>query len=129
RLLVLDRDEREHAVAGDDVVDELDRPLLADRERRHRLREDDGLLQRQDRERRGHFDVLVVERDLGGEIAPLASFCPSAIVIRPVRGFCASGMTTVSSPRSYVASAPEGSTSSASVARRGNGPYSISIWR
>ena len=49
-LLVLDREEGEHPLAGDDVVDQLDRALLPDRERRHRLREDDGLLQRQDRQ-------------------------------------------------------------------------------
>ena len=49
-LLVLDREKREHPLAGDDVVDQLDRALLADGERRHRLGEDDGLLQRQDRE-------------------------------------------------------------------------------
>ena len=49
-LLVLDGEEGEHPLAGDDVVDQLDRALLADRERRHRLGEDDGLLQRQDRQ-------------------------------------------------------------------------------
>ena len=49
-LRVLDREEREHPLARDDVVDQLDRALLADRERRHRLGEDDGLLQRQDRQ-------------------------------------------------------------------------------
>ena len=34
---VLDGDEREHALAGDDVLDELDRAFLPDRERRHRF--------------------------------------------------------------------------------------------
>ena len=48
RVVVRDGDEREQPVAGDDVVDERDRTLLSDRERRHRRREDDGLLQRQD---------------------------------------------------------------------------------
>src|SRR5581483_10576080 len=118
----------EHAVAGDHVVDELDRPLLPDRERRHRLREDDGLLQRQHRQRRGDLDVLVVERHVRREVAQRFSF-PSAIVTRPVRGRWASGSTTVSRPRSYVASAADGSTSSARAMRRWNGPYSISIWR
>jgi hypothetical protein len=46
---VLDGDERQHPVAGDHVVDQLDRALLADRERRRRVGEDDGLLQRQNR--------------------------------------------------------------------------------
>ena len=47
---VADGDEREHAVAGEHVVDQLDRALLADRERRHRVGEDDRLLERQDRD-------------------------------------------------------------------------------
>ena len=51
-LRVPDRDERQHALAGDDVVDQLDRALLPDRERDHRLREDDRFLQRQHRELR-----------------------------------------------------------------------------
>ncbi len=41
------RDQREQAVACDDVVDQPDRALLPDRERRHRLREDDRLLERE----------------------------------------------------------------------------------
>ena len=50
-LGILDRDEREQPlVAGDHVVDQLHGALLADRERRHRLGEDDRVLQRQDRE-------------------------------------------------------------------------------
>ena len=48
-LALSHRDQREHALAGDDVVDQLDRAVLADRERCHRLREDDGFLQRQHR--------------------------------------------------------------------------------
>ena len=52
RVLVAHRDQREQTVAADDVVDELDRPLLPDRERRHRVREDDRLLERQHRQRR-----------------------------------------------------------------------------
>ena len=48
--------EREHPVAADDVVDELDRALLADRERRHRLREDDGVAQ-------GEHGELLRDRD------------------------------------------------------------------
>ena len=61
-LGVLDGDERQHALALEHVVDELDRALLADRERRDRLREDDRLLQRQHRQRRGDLDVCGLER-------------------------------------------------------------------
>ena len=61
-VLVPHGDEGDHPVARGDVVDELDRALLADRERRHRLREDDRLLQRQHRERRGDLDLLAVDR-------------------------------------------------------------------
>ena len=49
-LRVAHRDEREQALAAHDVVHEPDRALLADRERRHRVGEDDRLLQRQDRQ-------------------------------------------------------------------------------
>ena len=52
-LRVPDGDEREHPVARDDVVDQPHRALLADRERRHRVGEDDRLLQREDRQPRG----------------------------------------------------------------------------
>ena len=51
-VLALDGDEREQTIAGHDVVDQLDRALLADRERGRGIREDDRLLQRQDRQRR-----------------------------------------------------------------------------
>ncbi len=53
--------EGQHPLAGDDVVDQLDRALLADGERRHRLGEDDRLLQREDGELSGQLlgdDVL-----------------------------------------------------------------------
>ncbi len=50
---VADGEQPEQAVAGDDVVDQPDRALLPDRERRHRVREDDRLLERQDRQLRG----------------------------------------------------------------------------
>ena len=39
----------QHAVAGQDVVDELDRAVLADRQRRQRVRVGDRVAQRQDR--------------------------------------------------------------------------------
>ena len=43
-------DHRQHPVAGEDVVDEIDRALLAHRERRQRVGVGDGLPQRQDRQ-------------------------------------------------------------------------------
>ena len=46
-------DHHEHPVAGQHVVDELDRALLADRQRRQRVGERHGLAQRQHRQRRG----------------------------------------------------------------------------
>ena len=103
-----DGDEREHPVAGDDVVDQLDRALLADRERRHRLREDDRLLQRQDRQDGRHLDVVLVEVTSGSSSLMRAPSVAEHDQMRPVRGLGASGITTVSSPRSYVASAPLG---------------------
>ena len=44
------RDHRQHPVAGEDVVDEVDRALLADRERRQRVGVGDRLPQREDRQ-------------------------------------------------------------------------------
>jgi hypothetical protein len=55
RLLVAHGDEREQAVAADDVVDQAHRAFLTDGERCHRLREDDRLLQRQHGQRRGQL--------------------------------------------------------------------------
>ncbi len=62
-------DHHQHAVGAEDVVDQPDRALLADRERGQRLREGDRLPQRQDRERVGQRlaganRVLGVERRL-----------------------------------------------------------------
>ena len=55
-------DHREHAVAAEHVVDQADRALLADRERRQRVREGDGVAQRQDRQRGG--SSAAADRDL-----------------------------------------------------------------
>ena len=54
------RDEHEQALAGDDVVDQPHRALLADREWRHRLREDDHLLERQNRQRNRVLELQLV---------------------------------------------------------------------
>jgi hypothetical protein len=47
---VADGDEEEPAVADEDVVDQAHRSLLPHRERLHGLREDDGVLERQERQ-------------------------------------------------------------------------------
>ena len=62
-------DHDQHPVAAEHVVDELDRALLADRQRGQRLGEGDRLAQRQDRQRLGQRRVgadrvLGVERRL-----------------------------------------------------------------
>ncbi len=49
-ILLPDSDQRHVPLAADDVVDELDRALLPDGERHHRIGKDDGLLERQERQ-------------------------------------------------------------------------------
>jgi hypothetical protein len=73
--------ERELAVGRHDLVDQLDRALLADRERSQRVGEDDRLLQRQDRELRHGFRTWITT------------------LPERARGFV-SGKTTFSRPRS-----------------------------
>jgi hypothetical protein len=73
-LRVLGGDERQHALAGDDVVHELDRALLADRERRDRLREDDRVLEREHRQRRGNLDVGRLEGLFEVQLAHAVTF-------------------------------------------------------
>jgi hypothetical protein len=46
-------DHDQHPVAAEDVVDQLDRARLADRQRGDRVREGDRVAQRQDRQRLG----------------------------------------------------------------------------
>ncbi len=53
-LRVLRGDHDQHAVAGQHVVDELDGALLADRQRRERVRQRHALAQRQDRQHARH---------------------------------------------------------------------------
>ena len=109
-LGVLDGHERQHPLACDDVVDQLDRALLADGERRHRLGEDHGLLQREHREARGQlghrgdFDESVERcgspRGLGG-VALAHPLIRTTIAIGCGRaGRSAIGSLIVSSPRS-----------------------------
>ena len=63
-LGVLGGDHRQHPVAREHVVDELDRALLADRQRGQRVGEGDRLAQRQHRQRVGER-LLVADRVLG----------------------------------------------------------------
>ena len=87
----------------DDVVDEPDRALLADRERRHRLREDDRLLQRQHRQRRGGI-VGSAARLLGARRSTSVIARPSPRIYDRAsprrRRSRAIGSTIVSIPRS-----------------------------
>ena len=79
-------DEREQPVARDDVVDQLHRALLADRERRHRLREDDRLLQRQHRQRRRELELLLLRlRRIEADLRQARS---TVIRKRPAGGAC-----------------------------------------
>jgi len=102
-LGILGRDEREQPVARDGVVDEPDGALLADREREHRVREDDGVLEREDRQLGRELDVLDV--DLFVEQLAHRLLLPlTGISIRSaLAGFLASGSTIVRTPRLYVA--------------------------
>ena len=117
-LLVLHRHEREQALAGGDVVDQLDRALLADRERRHRLGEDDRLLERQHRHDRRQV------RRLGDRLDELVAHKRVTAIVTFSRagGRCASGRTIVSMPRSYDACAFATSTSALSAICRRNVP-------
>ena len=94
---VLDGDEREHALAGDDVVDELHGALLSDRERRDRLREDDRLLQRQHRQGRRDLDLALLDLLLEEGVAHFRP--PMAMITRSRFGACSAiGSSTVSRP-------------------------------
>ena len=112
--------QREHPLARDDVVDQPDRALLADGERRHRLREDHRLLQRQDRQRASARrprwacprSSVPADDDRDGTAA---------------RGLASAiGSVMRSIPASYVAVADEAATSWPSGIRRSKCPYSIS---
>ena len=97
RVLVLDRDEREQPLARGHVVDELDRALLADRERRDRLREDHGLLERQDRQDRRDLDVALLELLFEAQLAHFS--VPTTIATRVCCGAVATiGSSIVSIP-------------------------------
>ena len=108
-VAVLGGHERDQAVARDDVVHELDRPLLSDREREHGVRKDDRVLQREDRQRRRKLELLDVHllvEDVGHRPVLIGIVTRSGVL-----GFFASGSTIVRIPRLYVAFEPETSTS------------------
>ncbi len=110
-LGIAHRDEGEQALAADHVVDEPDRSFLADRERRHRVGEDDGVLERQDRQ-------------LGRQLVDLRRRRVGEVDLAH-----RSGTSSFRIPASYVAVAESASTSSASSICRSKAPYSISTWR
>ena len=121
-LLVLDRDERKRAVAGDDVLDELDRAFLADRERRREAREDDGVLQREDGQRRRERQLVGALLDAFVDQLGHQEVLTMIVTLSRGAGRGAIGSLTVRIPRSYVAVASSGSMFSASVIWRWNGP-------
>ena len=88
------REQRQLTLAGHNVVDQFDRALLADRERRHRIREDDRLLERQHREEVRRFGVEPGLRLRFGH-----RFLRTTISTCSCRtGRCESGSRTVSIP-------------------------------
>ena len=114
RLRVAAADHHELAVAGQHVVDQLDRALLPDRQRRQRVGERDGVAQRQHgqhvgRRRRAHrhrADAVAERLDVDGHGAPPSS-SPALRRRRPgsigtVRGSAgpAIGSSTTSMPSS-----------------------------
>ena len=93
-------DHHEPAVGGEDVVDQRDRARLADRQRRQRVREGDGVAQRQDGQRRGQRGRL--ER---GQLALADRDHGSSRRSGSMRTVCgraggASGSSTISIPSS-----------------------------
>ncbi len=121
-FLVLHRHEREHPVAGDDVLDDLDRALLPDRERRREAWKDDGVFQRQHRQRRREGELVLL---LVGALCDHFGHQDRLTAIETLSrgaGRGAIGSLTVRMPRSYVATASSGSMSSSSVICRWNGP-------
>ena len=98
-------DEREQPVAGDDVVDQPHRALLPDRERRHRLREDDRLLQRQHRQRRraarasgptsSGVSKVIVRRSIGASRSRRQT---SIVTLPAAAATSATGSSIVSTP-------------------------------
>ena len=97
RFRVANGDERDQPLACDDVVDEPDRALLTDCERRHRLREDDRLLEREHRQPARHFSVLD-RLEVGLDLAHVRVL--TMIVALARFGCCAIGSTILSRPRS-----------------------------
>ena len=123
-------DEREQPVAGDDVVDQPHRALLADRERRHRLREDDRLLERQHRQRSRELELDGSGRARRGVLERERRSCAPHLdrdAARAAAPASTTGSSIVRTPCSNSRRARVGSTSSASRTWRWNGPYSISI--
>ena len=97
-LRVPGRDGREEPVTRDRGVDELDRSLLADGEREHRVGEDDRVLEREDGELGRELELVDVDLFLD-QLAHRAIL--TGISTRSAAaGFLASGRTIVKIPRS-----------------------------
>ncbi len=87
---VLRGDHHQHPLAGQHVVDQLDRALLPDRERRERVRERDGVLQRQHRQALGERapDLHVLRLTGGGDLDAHYSSALGSIGMRRASSVC-----------------------------------------
>ena len=83
-------DEGHHALAGQDVVDEPHRALLADRQRGQRVRIDDHVLERQHRER-GRHRLALPSADRLLEIGRLDDLIPPSVSSGPTVGSARGG--------------------------------------
>ena len=124
---VLRRDHHEHAVAAEHVVHELDRALLPDRERHHRVRERHAVPKREHgqriRERGLHLELhrlSVHGWDVDGHESEICT-------LRTDWSGAASGISTFRTPSTYEALASSATTSAPSSTSRLKGPFSISI--
>ena len=117
-------EQRDHPIARDRVVDELDGTLLANRQRAHRGRKDHRLPERQDGKHRrelGLPDLLLERRAL---LRMVCHGCRTTAMytVAAAEGRRSRGSLTVRRPRSYVASAPFSATSPPTGMWRSNGP-------
>ena len=94
-------------------VDEPDRALLPDREREHGVREDDRVLERQNRELRRELELVDV--DLFFDQLAHGAILTRISTRSALAGFFASGSRIVRIPRSYVAFARSTSISAPSA--------------
>ncbi len=89
--------ECDRAVAGHGVLDELDQPFLPDRERRHRVGEDDRVFQGQNGQRRREGEDVLLR--FGQRFAHRPVVLTSIVTLARGVGFGAIGSVTCRIPR------------------------------